>query len=209
MKKSLVYATTNPGKLAEVAKLLSAHNIVVQSPADYDIHLEVDENGQTLEENAILKAESCRDALPKDIIVLGDDTGVEIDVLGGEPGIHVRRWKGYKMTDDEIIAYTLERLQGVRAGKRTAQFRTVIAAAKKGLMTKTFAGTLDGSIVVEPTSIRIDGFPFAPLFYATKYKLMLGDLHDMSIEEKLKQNIATHRERAIIASLPYLATLFH
>lgn len=113
------------------------------------------------------------------------------------------------MSDDEIIAYTLERLQDIPKDKRVAQFRTAIAVAKKGLATKTFAGTLDGSIVVTPTAMRIEGFPFAPLFHATEYNLMLGDLHNMTIEEKIKQKLSTHRERAIVAALPYLATLLH
>lgn len=203
----IIYVTTNPGKFAEVQKLFMGHNIQIHSPAEYNANIDVDETGETLETNAILKAEIYRDVLPDDVIVLGDDTGVEIDALGGEPGIHVRRWKGYKMTDEEIITHTIERLQGINEGKRTARFRTVIAVAKKGIATKTFDGILPGKIVVKPTEMRVEGFPFAPLFFATEYKLMLGNLHDMPIKEKLDKGIATHRERAITQSLPYLATL--
>lgn len=203
----IVYATTNPGKFAEVAKLFAGHDIVIHSAAEYQVNLDVDETGSTLEENAVLKAEAYRDAIKSDVIVLGDDTGLEIDALGGEPGIKVRRWKGYKMTDEEIIAYALERLKGVSEDKRTAHFRTVIAVAKRGVDTKTFSGILPGRIVTKPHSYREEGLPFQPLFFVTEYDLMIYQIHQMDIVEKLKRGIVTHRERAVIEALPYLATL--
>src|SRR3989339_982306 len=113
----IVYATTNPGKFTEVAKLFAGHGIAIKSAADYKVDIDVNETGTTLEENAILKAEAYRDAIKDDVIILGDDTGLEIDALGGEPGIKVRRWKGYNMTDEEIITYALERLKNVPEDK--------------------------------------------------------------------------------------------
>src|SRR3989339_608431 len=156
----IVYATTNPGKFTEVSKLFSGHGITIKSAADYNVDIDVDETGTTLEANAILKAVAYRDAIPNDVIIVSDDTGLEIDALGGEPGIKVRRWKGYRMSDDEIIAYTMERLKDVPEDKRNAQFRTVIAVAKKGLETKVFSGILPGLIVTEPHSYREEGLPF-------------------------------------------------
>ena len=203
--KEIVYATTNPGKFGEVSKLFLAHGILLHSPSDYGVLVEVPETGSTLEENAILKAEAYRDAIKEDVIVLGDDTGVEIKALGGEPGIRVKRWRGYEMQDEEIINYCLERLSSIKSDDRQAQFRTVIAVAKIGQPTKTFSGVLDGRIVASPIPLRIKGFPFESIFYATDYDLMLGEIHQLSIEEKLKRNIITHREKAVIASLPYLS----
>lgn len=203
----LIYATTNPGKFAEVAKLFAGHDVVIHSPNEFGVKLDVDETGTTLEENAILKAEAYRDAINETVIVLGDDTGLEIDALGGEPGIKVRRWKGYKMTDDEIIAYALERLKGVPEDKRTAHFRTVIAVAKRGVATKTFSGILPGRIVTEPHAYREEGLPFQPLFFSTDYHDMLYKIHSLPTAQKLAQHIITHRERAVIEALPYLATL--
>lgn len=197
----LVYATTNPGKFAEVQKLFSGHSLTINAPSEYGINIDVDETGQTLEENAVLKAEAYLDHLPLGSIVLGDDTGVEIDALGGEPGIKVRRWKGYKMTDDEIIDYTLERLKDVPENMRQAQFRTVIAVAKKGMPTKLFSGVLPGRIVVEPDSYREEGLPFQPLFFSTEYNDMLYKIHSLPTAEKIAKNITTHRERAILAAL--------
>lgn len=205
----IVYATTNPGKFAEVQKLFAGHGTIIHSAADYQVDIDVDETGTTLEENAILKAEAYRDAISEEVVILGDDTGVEIDALGGEPGIKVRRWKGYKMTDDEIIAYALERLKDIPEEKRTAQFRTVIAVAKKGIATKTFSGILPGRIVGEPHAYREEGLPFQPLFFSTEYQLMLYQIHTLPMAEKLSKQIVTHRERAVTSALPYLTQLLH
>lgn len=203
----IVYATTNPGKFAEVQKLFAGHGTTIHPAAEYHVDIDVDETGSTLEENAILKAEAYRDAIPPDVIVLGDDTGLEIDALGGEPGIKVRRWKGYKMTDEEIIAYTLKRLKGVPKAKRTARFRTVIAVAKRGVDTQTFSGILSGRIVSTPHAFREEGLPFQPLFYSTDYNDMLYRIHSLETSEKIAKHIVTHRERAIMTALPYIKTL--
>lgn len=205
--KEIVYATTNPGKFSEVAKLFAGHGITIHSPSEYSVAIEVEETGHTLEENAILKAEAYMNAIKDNVVVLGDDTGLEIEALGGEPGIKVRRWKGYKMTDEEIIDYTIERLKNIPKNKRQAQFRTVIAVAVKGSQTKTFSGILKGVIVEQPHSYREAGVPFQPLFYSTEYKRMLYEFRKLSFQEKIDQHINTHRERAVIAALPYLATL--
>ena len=203
----IVYATTNPGKFAEVEKLFAGHNIKIHSAIEYNADLDVDETGTTLEENAILKAEAYLRAMGTDVIVIGDDTGLEIDALGGEPGIKVRRWKGYKMADEEIVNYCLERMKEVPEGKRNAQFRTVIAVAKRDVPIKTFSATLPGRILTKPIATRFEGLPFQPLFFSTEYQMMLGEISSMPIQEKIKANITTHRERAVTAALPYLATL--
>ena len=111
------------------------------------------------------------------------------------------------MSDNEIIEYALERLKNVSKDKRGAQFRTVIAVAKKGLPIKVFSGVLRGSIVSEPHPYREEGLPFQPLFYADEYKQMLYEIHTLPTIQKLEQKIITHRERAVLAALPYLATL--
>lgn len=203
----IVHATTNPGKFAEVSKLFAGHGIIVHSPSEYGVDIDVEETGSSLEENAILKAEAYLSAIGQDVIVVSDDTGLEIDALGGEPGIKVRRWKGYKMTDDEIIAYALVRLKGVPENKRTAKFRSVIAVAKKGLETKTFSGILPGRILIEPHTFREVGLPFQPLFFSTEHNMMIYKIHAMSSTEKISKHILTHRERAVTEAIPFLATL--
>lgn len=182
----LVYATGNPGKFAEVAKLFFAHTLTLHSPAEYKVTLEVSETGNTLEENAILKAEAYRDALPEGCIVIGDDTGLEIDALGGEPGIHVRRWQGHRMTDEEIIAFCLKRMKDIPVGERGAQFRTVLAIANRGHPTNLFDGIYRGTISQSALPTRTPGFPFRSLFVGAH---------------------PTHRVHAVEAALPYLKKL--
>lgn len=198
----LVYATTNPGKFAEVQKILAHHGIEISSPAELGIHLDVEEPGETLEENAQLKAEAYLPYLPDGSIVIGDDTGVEIDALGGEPGIRVRRWKGYKMTDEEIIEYCLSRLKNIPVGTRSAQFRTVLAIAQKGEPTQYFDGVLRGEILLTPRKERREGMPFWPIFYIPELKMTLGEFHAQPMDFQLAH--PTHREKAVLAALPYL-----
>lgn len=206
----LVYATTNSGKFQEVSKFLASRNIEIHAPSEFGVELDVDEIGSTLEENATLKAEVFLGALPSDSVVIGDDTGVEISALGGEPGIRVRRWAGESMTDQEIIDYCIKRMEGVPVGKRQAQFRTVLAVATHGKETQTFDGILPGHIVTEPTPLEIEGFPFESLFYADEYQMMLGEIHQLTAKQRtnnkelVANNILTHRERAIIKALSHL-----
>ncbi|MFH2019411.1 MAG: non-canonical purine NTP pyrophosphatase, partial [bacterium] len=90
---------------------------------------------------------------------------------------------------------------------RTAQFRTVIAVAKRGLSTRTFSGILPGRIVTKPHDFREVGLPFQPLFFSIEYNLMLYEVHTLPTKEKLARNIITHRERAVTSALPYLRQL--
>ncbi len=201
----LIYATTNPGKFAEVQKIMAHHGLSIASPAELEIELEVEEPGTTLEENARLKAEAYLDLVPAGTIIIGDDTGVEIDALGGEPGIKVRRWKGYKMSDEEIISYTIERLHGVPAKLRGAQFRTVLAMAQKGKSIKYFDGILRGKILSTPKPARREGMPFWPIFYLPELRMTLGEFHSQPMDFQLGH--PTHREKAVLAALPYLRSL--
>ena len=127
--------------------------------------------------------------------------------LDGEPGIHVGRWKGYRMSDQEIVEYTIERMADIPAGKRGAQFRTVISVGSLNHPTTTHDGILRGSIVEEITPYDLEGFPFGSTFYIDEFEAMLGDVHNMSIEEKTKQNFHSHRERAIESALPVIKQL--
>ncbi len=201
----LIYATTNPGKFAEVQKLFAHQGIEIKSAADFNVKLDVEETGTSLEENAAIKALAYQKVLPKEAIIISDDTGIEIDALGGEPGIKVRRWKGYPMEDEEIIEYALERLEGVPKDKRGAQFRTVLAVVADGKPVTHFSGILRGEILETPRPEREKGMPFWPIFFIPNLNMTLGEFHDMPITFQAKN--PTHRERAVIEALPYLATL--
>ncbi len=207
-KQNLLYATTNPGKLLEVGKHLQAYGLTVVSPAQIGITIEVDETGQTLEANARLKAQAYLDQVPG-MAVIADDTGVEIDALDGEPGIYVRRWKDRqtRLSDQGVIDYCLERMRDIPPAQRGAQFHTVIAVGRAGDTIACFDGILRGVIAETAAPLKYAGMPFETLFYISAWDKLLGDIHDLSTEEKMRQGYLTHRERAVQAALPRLQEL--
>ncbi len=194
----IIYATTNPGKFNEVKSIFAHHNVNIYSPMDFGQSVEVEETGNTLQENALLKAKAYIDLFPNDIII-SDDTGVEIDGLGGEPGIKVRRWKGYKMEDEEIIEHCLLRMNGIKEGKRGAQFHTVIAVAEPGKEIVYFDGVFRGQILKEPKKEREVGMPFWPIFFIPELNMTLGELHHMPMDFQILH--PTHRELAVLKFL--------
>jgi XTP/dITP diphosphohydrolase len=204
----MLYATTNPGKVMEVRKHLAPHGIALESPAQIGLDIEVDETGSTLEENATLKAQAYLRHAPGRV-VMADDTGIEIDALGGEPGIHVRRWKDQQtpMSDAAIIDYCLHRMHGIPQGQRQAQFRTVIAVGIPGGAIECFDGILRGDIRPSAAPLKYAGMPFETLFYISEWDKLLGDIHDLSPEEKSQHGYLTHRERALQNALPRLREL--
>lgn len=207
----LLYATTNPGKLAEVRQIVSAHGIDLLAPAEVGLALDVPEPGTTLEANAVGKARAYLDVLAErdeaaQPVVIADDTGIEIDALDGEPGIHVRRWDGSaRMTDEAIIAYCLGRLRGVPQHERGAQFRTVIAVGTVGSPITCFAGTLRGVILPEPDPLRLPGFPFESIFFVPEWDMLLGHAHQLPAAQQA--GFVTHRARAVQHALPYIRAL--
>ena len=167
----------------------------------------MEENGKTLEENASLKAKAYL-SKTKNMIVMADDTGIEIDALNGEPGIHARRWKNHKtvMTDEEIINYCLERLKGVPKGKRGAIFKTVIALAIPGkVKIELFSGTLQGVISEKPSRYRKEGLPFETIFFIPKLDMFLGQVHRLPPGKNRKY--LTHREKAVQKALARIKEL--
>lgn len=211
MVKRLLYATTNPGKIFEVGKLFNFYGIKIVSPKDLGIDIEVLETGSSLEENARLKAEAYLKIVGQDTLVMADDTGAEIDALGGEPGIHVRRWKDKKtpMTDKAIVDYAMVRLKGIPDEKRAAKMRTVIALGTKGVEIELFEGTLKGLILETPKfEYMMPGFPFETIFFVPQWGekgLVLGEVHRMPF--KAKKGYLTHREKAVAAAVPKIKKL--
>lgn len=207
MKPQVLYATSNPGKLEEVGRFLRLNGIELLSPSQVGGEIEVPETGTTLEENALLKAQAYAERYPE-YIVMSDDTGAEIVGLGGEPGIYVRRWRDHEthMTDQEIISYCLERMQGLKGDDRKAHMRSVIALAEPGKPIELFEGILQGRITETAAPLKMEGFPFESIFYSTEHDMLLGEMHQLSDEEKL-QNL-THREKAVQKTVEYLKQLF-
>ena len=202
MIQEVLYATTNLGKIGEITKYLNHYGVKVVSPRDLGIELDVPETGGSLEENAILKVKAYLE-VSGGRIVLADDTGLEIKALNGDPGIHVRRWKDgqTRMTDEEIIDYCIDQMRDVLLENRGAQFRTIVALGLPNSEVELFEGTLNGVILEAPSAdIRVEGFPFESLFFVPEWNMLLGEVHQLTMEQKADKII--HRERALKKAIP-------
>ncbi len=195
----VVFATENPGKLHEVNQFACEYDIEIVSPSQAGLKpVEVEETGSTYEENARLKVEAyLAQAAAKSLIICGDDTGVEIDALHGEPGLHTRRWLGHTMSDDEIVGYVLGRLHKIEEAKRTAHFTSVVAYCEYSGPILFKKGTLEGRIAmnVMPEAVNQTGFPFERLFMVGGLpEIPLWRFKDMKKSERNEQ--LSHREAA-------------
>lgn len=199
----LVIATRNAGKLREVAAVLAELGSAVRlrSLVDFPHVPEVPETGRTFEENAVQKARAV--ALATGLPVLADDSGLEVDALGGAPGVHSRRAAGEGASDPERIAWLLRRLEGVPPEQRTARFHSVVALAVPApdgtVQVETFHGTIDGRILDAPRGTG--GFGYDPVFLVVELGRSMAEL---SLDEK---NRISHRARALRRALPRLAEL--
>ena len=188
--RPLLVATTNPGKLLEIRSFFVGSDITILSLNDFPQYIEPEETGATFEDNALLKAKSYFEQCG--IPALADDGGIEIDALGGEPGVRTRRWIGREMTDVELIDYTLLRLQGIPFPKRTARFRVVLTFFD-GINMLTDTDYSNGIIVTSRPAIFTPGYPFRAIFFLPQFGKIYDDLtpaeHE-SVNHRLK---ALHR----------------
>lgn len=200
MSREIVFATENPGKLAEIRKFSEQYDIKVLSPSEAGLtpH-DVEETGTTYQENAALKVEAYRNQdQAKRLIICADDAGIEIDALGGEPGIHSRRWLGHRMSDDEIVKYATDRLRGVPLKNRTARFLSTVAFSIMGAPVRYVNGEMRGYIreAVDPNIPPQEGFPFRQLFIVEgDPDIPLWRFDDLDPEER--QGLLSHREQAL------------
>ena len=132
--KKIIFATGNEGKMKEIRRILADPQLEILSLKDAGIHADIDENGKSFEENAMIKATEIAkiaNQMPeyKNAVVLADDSGLEIDYLNKEPGIYSARYMGEDTSYDIKNQTLLDRLEGVPDEKRTARFVCAIAAA--------------------------------------------------------------------------------
>jgi len=191
--KTLLVATTNPAKLAELREFLSDLPITLVSLKDVGITSHVEEIGKTFEENAILKATHY--AKDSGLATIADDGGVEIDALNGEPGVNSHRWihKNREDEDEELIQHALIRLKDVPMEKRGAQLHLVIAFATPDGKTFTSEGSIRGVIPFKDAPYRRKGFPYRSLLYLPELKKFYN--HDELTEEE--NRTYNHRRKAI------------
>jgi XTP/dITP diphosphohydrolase len=179
----LLLATNNKGKVLEYKSLLQGIPYDIVTLAEQGITTVVDETGNTLEENAVLKASVL--ARESRLLSLADDSGLEVDALGGAPGPVSARFAGEKATDAERISFLLAKLRGVPQNKRTARFRCVIATATPEGKTETCSGECEGVITFEPKGDQ--GFGYDPIFYLPELGKTMAEL-----SPEVKNNIS-HR----------------
>ena len=184
-------ATTNPGKLREFRLALSNSFRVEVLPGLASIPT-CDETGSTFEENAIQKAlyysKYC------DGYLFVDDSGLEVDALGGAPGVRSARYAGSSATDDANNRLLLERMRAVE--DRTARFVCVVALAKSGLLVRTFRGAVEGRLLNEARGVN--GFGYDPLFFYPPFGCSFGEA---PLERKME---VSHRSKALSAMRDYL-----
>jgi XTP/dITP diphosphohydrolase len=182
----LLLATNNKGKLREYRHMLKDLPFALVSLAELGIKTGVDEVGGSLEENARIKATTL--ARESRLLTLADDSGLEVDALGGEPGPLSARYAGEGASDRDRVNYLLSRLKGVPEEKRSARFRCVIAIAQPDGKVELCQGECLGFITLEPRGE--EGFGYDPIFYLPGLGKTMAEL---TLEEK---NRVSHRGRA-------------
>jgi XTP/dITP diphosphohydrolase len=182
----LLLATNNRGKAREYKSLLSGVPFELVTPAEVAITTEVAETGQSFEENAKLKAATL--AAESRLLTLADDSGLEVDALGGEPGTLSARYAGENASDSDRVNYLLAKMQDVHEGKRQARFVCVIAIATPQGDVEFCSGECQGVIALKPKGNR--GFGYDPVFYLPELGRTMAELPP---EEK---NRISHRGKA-------------
>lgn len=187
MKKRVIVASGNQGKIREIREILAPLDLDVVSMKEAGIEVDVDETGMSFEENALLKARGI--AMLTDDLVIADDSGLEIDYLNKEPGIYSARYLGRDVSYDIKNQNLLHRLEGVPDEKRSARFVCAVAAILPNKKELVVRGVMEGRIGYE---IRGEhGFGYDPIFYLPEYGMSSAEILP---EEK---NKISHRGKAL------------
>lgn len=192
MVTQILLASNNPHKIEEFRHILGDRYQVV-IPSDLGLALHVDETGQTFRDNAILKAEA--GAASASMLTIADDSGLQIDALGGEPGVYSARYGGPGKSDADRVMLVLERMQDVPTAERTARFVAAIAVAAPGRVVRTVEARVEGRISEAPRGAGTFGYD--PIFV---YPPLARTFAEMPPEEKAQ---VSHRGLAL-AQVPDL-----
>ena len=195
----LLIATNNPGKIAEFQEIFADLPLTLTSLAAEGIDLDPEETGMTFEANALLKVEAF--AAASDLLILADDSGLEIDALGGEPGVYSARYGDTAKNDDKKrVDLVLQKMQAVPWRERTARFRCVVALATAERVIGTAEGAVEGFIGYEPKGQN--GFGYDPIFYYPEFDCTLAEA---ASEQKHR---ISHRGRAARAAIALIEQFF-
>lgn len=183
--KEIVVASTNKGKIREFKEMLEPMGYIVKSLADFPDMPEIEENGTTFEENAVIKAQSVTDRYG--IEAISDDSGLSIDAFGGEPGIHSARYLGHDTSYDYKNRVILERME--KESNRNCHYTCAIAVTRPNEEPVVFCDIVDCEIAKEPKGEN--GFGYDPIVY---YAPLQKTMAEMTKDEK---NAISHRGKAI------------
>lgn len=200
--KTIVFATGNKDKLKEIREIMAGSDTEILSMKEAGVNIGIEEDGRTFEENSLIKAQAVAGALPaayREAVVLADDSGLEIDALGGEPGVYSARYMGEDTSYDIKNAALLERMKDVPVPERTARFVCAVAAVLPGGKHHVVRETIEGKIGYEPRGEN--GFGYDPIFYLPD---LSGSTAELSPQEK---NAISHRGKALRAMAAYLRTV--
>ncbi len=203
MRRKILFATGNEGKMREIRMIMEDMDVELLSMKEAGISPDIEEDGTTFEENALIKARAVADCTCGEEIVLADDSGLEIDYLNGEPGIYSARYMGedtsYRIKNAEL----LRRLQGVPKEERGARFVCAVAAvaplAGGGRKELVVRGVIEGYIGWEEKGNN--GFGYDPIFYVDEYGCSTAEL-----DGEVKNQIS-HRGNALRLMKERLASL--
>jgi len=190
--RKLVFATRNHGKLREMRQIVDLPDVELMCLDDLSGIPEIEETGLTFSENATLKARAAMEwsGLP----AFADDSGLEVDALGGDPGVYSARYGGCRLSGIDLL---LKNLAGVPLCERTARFRCVVAFMEPlDIRPKLFQGTCEGLIINAPRGSN--GFGFDPVFYTDELGCTLAEA---SAEDK---NRISHRGKALREMVDFL-----
>ncbi len=190
----LVVATGNMGKMNEIRRILPSYSFVTMQEAGF--LEEIEENGETFEENALIKARAVCRATGK--AAVADDSGLTVDAIGGSPGIYPARFAGEHATDPERVEKLLTELKNVPEEKRGAAFVSVIAYVSPEGEEKTFRGECRGVISTAPAGAN--GFGYDPVFFVPELGKTFAE---MEAEEK---HAISHRGRALALFKTFMET---
>ena len=169
-------ATNNQKKLKEIQRILDSFGITAKTLKELDINIEIEENGTTFEENAVIKAKAIAEIC--NLPTISDDSGLEVDALNGAPGVYTARFAGEHATDDENIDKLLAEMEGVEKEKRTARFVSAVCLYMPDGRNTVCRGTCEGWIGNE--RIGDGGFGYDPVFMVgeTSYSQMCPEAKD-------------------------------
>jgi XTP/dITP diphosphohydrolase len=192
----LLIATFNPGKAREIAAFLAARGFAAVTPAERGLREPFEERGETYEENALGKARHC--AALSGLAAIGDDSGIEVEALGGRPGPRSARYGGAGLDDAARCRLLLRELEGVPLGGRAARYVAILAIARPDGATMTFRGSCEGRIAVAPRGPG--GFGYDPLFF---YPPLGATFAEVTRDQKER---VSHRGIALVRLAEFLGS---